>query len=379
MNAIKQSLSEKIDHLKNGRALIYQHTEGREQRSYLVMSADSPHDETFRAFIGNCCNLSILVTDYFAKQNGNFKNRQTAEVPLHCDFSVEGLKSLLNSLKNGKVSEGQDSLLMKILKSEDVLTDLSAEARILEFMSNVDEADGVLLYGLLINKDEGKPFADAQEIPDLETKVITTDEIIVSRFFNPNLLEFTGVTNVDLLQGRFQLHSYFSEIDRRYHWAFVADDGSDKTPLVRIESECLTGHVFGSLLCDCGDQLSQGLEQVQKYGRGALVYLRQEGRGIGLKAKLEAYYLQQVHGMDTVDANLAVGMPEDARDYVIGAQILNHLGFDSLKLMTNNPAKIEGLHRYGLSVDAQVSHIIPPSEHNRRYLETKKTRMGHKI
>jgi 3,4-dihydroxy 2-butanone 4-phosphate synthase/GTP cyclohydrolase II len=110
-----------------------------------------------------------------------------------------------------------------------------------------------------------------------------------------------------------------------------------------------------------------------------LVYLRQEGRGIGLKAKLEAYYQQQVHGLDTVDANIAVGMPEDARDYIIGAQILNSLGFENIKLLTNNPAKIKGLTRYGIGVEGTVSHIIPPSELNARYLETKKKRMGHKI
>ena len=379
MNDIKAELTEKVDHLNDGQVLIYQHEEEDNKRSYLVMSAENLNDNTVKALLSNCRNLSILVSDYFIQKNAQHKSSKVSEIPLSCNLSVKGIKDLLGSLVDNKTIEGQDRILMRVVKSEDVLADTSAEARILEFMSNIDEADGVLLYGLLMDTESGVPAETVSDIPDLNTKVITTDEIVVSRFFNPNLIEFTGVTDVDLLQGKFQLYSYYSEIDRRYHWAFVIDDGSDKSPLVRIESECLTGHVFGSLLCDCGDQLSQGLEQVEKYGKGALVYLRQEGRGIGLKAKLDAYYLQQVHGMDTVDANLAVGMPEDARDYVIGAQILNHLGFDSLKLMTNNPAKIEGLHRYGLNVDAQVAHIIPPSEHNRRYLETKKTRMGHKM
>lgn len=379
MNDIKKKLIEKVDHLKNGQALIYQHDVDGNKRSYLVMSAENLKDDTVKALLTNCRNLSILVSDYFIKKNTQYRNSKISEIPLSCNLSLIGIKKLLGSLVENKSIEGQDRILMRVLKSTEVLSDTSAEARILELMSNVDEADGVLLYGLLIDDENGQPSETVEEISGVNTKVITTDEILVSRFFNPNLIEFTGVTDVDLQQGNFKLYSYYSEIDRRYHWAFVADDGSDKVPLVRIESECLTGHVFGSLLCDCGDQLSKGLEEVQKYGKGALVYLRQEGRGIGLKAKLDAYYLQQVHGMDTVDANLAVGMPEDARDYVIGAQILNHLSFDAIKLMTNNPAKIDGLNRYGLKIDAQVSHIIPPSKHNKNYLETKKTRMGHKM
>jgi len=371
MNTIKEHLQQKVNHLKDGRALIYEHTEGEVSRRYLIMSGEKIHDETFEYFIRKCCNLSILSSEVFLKKANQNKYRFKTEMPVHCEFSLDGIKKLLNNLSSGTELNGPDTLILKVRKSENILTDSSAEARILEFMSNVDQADGVLLYGLLLD-DSLEETADIM--------LINTDEIIRSRFFNPKLLEFTGVTGIDLLQGKFQLHSFYSEIDQRYHWAFVMDDGDEnKTPLVRIESECLTGHVFGSLLCDCGDQLAQGLKQVAEYGRGALVYLRQEGRGIGLKAKLEAYYLQQVHGMDTVDANLAVGMPEDARDYVIGCQILNHLGFDKLKLMTNNPAKITGITQYGVEVEEQVAHIIPPHEHNKKYLETKKTRMGHKI
>lgn len=371
MNTIKENLQQKVAHLSEGRALIYEHTEGKTSRRYLMMSAEKIHDETFAYFIRKCCNLSILASDEFLKKTKQSQYRFKSESPVQCEFSLEGIKQLLNNLSSGKELYGPDSLLLKVRKSDSILTDPSAEARILEFMSNIDQADGVLLYGLLLDES-------LEETADI--MLINTEEIIRSRFFNPKLLEFTGVIDIDLLQGQFQLHSFYSEIDRRYHWAFVKDDGDEKkTPLVRIESECLTGHVFGSLLCDCGDQLAQGLQQVADYGRGALVYLRQEGRGIGLKAKLEAYYLQQVHGMDTVDANLAVGMPEDARDYVIGAQILNHLGFETVKLMTNNPAKISGITQYGVAVEEQVAHIIPPSEHNKKYLETKKTRMGHQI
>jgi GTP cyclohydrolase II len=379
MNRIKKQLTEKIDYLKDGKALIYHHEQDGVSRSYLVLSADEIQDEIFNTFIGLCCNLSLLVNDEFLTQTHQKSYKHVSEVALKCDFSVGGIKSLLNSLEQGTESAGKDCIVMRVCKSDAILSDENAEARILEFMSNVDHAGGALLYGL-ITGDEGKPLEKAACPESLDALIITTDEIIVSRFCNPHLLEFTGVTEVELLQGTFALHSYYSEIDRCYHWAFVQDDGDKKkNPLVRIESECLTGHVFGSLLCDCGDQLSQGLAQIAEYGKGALVYLRQEGRGIGLKAKLEAYYQQQVHGLDTVDANIAVGMPEDARDYIIGAQILNSLGFENIKLLTNNPAKIKGLTRYGIGVEGTVSHIIPPSELNARYLETKKKRMGHKI
>lgn len=371
MNEIKEQLLAKVNHLKEGKPLIYEHDDPKLSRRYLIMSGEKIHDDTFSYFVRKCCNLSILVSDEFLRKNDQNKYRYKEETPVNCEFSLKGIKELLNNLGEGNELSGPDRVVLKAMKSENILSDESAEARILEFMSNIDKADGVLLYGLLLDDS----MEETGEIVN-----ISTSEIIRSRFFNPNLLEFTGVIDIDLLQGQFQLHSFYSEIDRRYHWAFVKDDGDkSKVPLVRIESECLTGHVFGSLLCDCGEQLAQGLKQVADYGKGALVYLRQEGRGIGLKAKLEAYYLQQVHGMDTVDANIAVGMPEDARDYVIGAQILNHLGFHTVKLMTNNPAKISGVTGYGIKVDEQVAHIIPPSEHNKKYLETKKTRMGHKI
>jgi len=379
MNSLKAQLTQKIDHLKEGRALIYHHAEGDSNRSYLITSAENLHDETLENVINHCCNLSLLVSDVFLEKCGHHLFSTQSEVALKCDFSVDGLKSLISSLSASEVQSGPDCMLMRVKDSASILHDETAEARILEFMSNIDAADGVLLYGLLLD-EHGEHLEKAAGPQKMDLLSISTDEIKLSRFFNPMLLEFTGVTEVELQQGKFLLHSYYSALDRRYHWAFVQDDGEvDKLPLVRLESECLTGHVFGSLLCDCGDQLSQGLEQVNAYGKGALVYLRQEGRGIGLKAKLEAYYLQQVHNLDTVDANIAVGMPEDARDYVIGAQILNHLGFDSLKLMTNNPAKIKGLNRYGIKIDERVSHIIPPSNLNRKYLETKKTRMGHRI
>ena len=151
---------------------------------------------------------------------------------------------------------------------------------------------------------------------------------------------------------------------------------STTIPLVRIHSECLTGDAFGSLKCDCGPQLKHAMDCIQEEGCGAIVYLRQEGRGIGLHAKIKAYALQDL-GLDTLDANLALGLPADGRDYEIAAKLLLEMGIDEVRLMTNNPHKINGLKRHGIRVHERVPHITGVGEKNKHYLETKGKRMGH--
>ena len=148
--------------------------------------------------------------------------------------------------------------------------------------------------------------------------------------------------------------------------------------LVRVHSECLTGDVFGSDRCDCGDQLSEAMQMIEKEGKGALIYLRQEGRGIGLTNKLHAYALQE-QGLDTVEANVKLGLPADKRDYGIGCQILRDLGLRKIRILTNNPKKILGIEGYGLQIVEEVPIRIEPNEHNRKYLQTKKDKMGHTL
>ena len=151
---------------------------------------------------------------------------------------------------------------------------------------------------------------------------------------------------------------------------------SPSIPLIRIHSECLTGDAFGSLKCDCGPQLKHAMDCIQEEGCGAIVYLRQEGRGIGLHAKIKAYALQD-RGLDTLDANLVLGLPADGRDYEIAAKMLLEMGIDEVRLMTNNPHKINGLKRHGIRVYERVPHITGVGEKNKHYLETKGKRMGH--
>jgi 3,4-dihydroxy 2-butanone 4-phosphate synthase/GTP cyclohydrolase II len=207
--------------------------------------------------------------------------------------------------------------------------------------------------------------------------IITIRELVRYRYRNERLVKRVAASRLPTRFGNFRIAVYESLIDGHHHVALVKG-AVPKTgaPLARIHSQCLTGDVFGSLRCDCGEQLASALERIDAEGSGVLLYLRQEGRGIGLANKLRAYELQDL-GLDTVDANLKLGFAPDLRDYGVAAQILADLGFRSVRLLTNNPRKIEALHDYGINVKARESLEVLPNAVNRRYLETKRERLGH--
>jgi 3,4-dihydroxy 2-butanone 4-phosphate synthase/GTP cyclohydrolase II len=223
-------------------------------------------------------------------------------------------------------------------------------------------------------------------VPDLERycaehglKMITVADLIAHRRRHDKLVERVVTTRLPTVFGEFNVIGFRSFVDDKHHVAMVKGevDGHEDV-LVRVHSECLTGDVFHSLRCDCGEQLEAALSMIEREGRGVLLYLAQEGRGIGLLNKLKAYNLQD-KGLDTVDANLELGLPVDLRDYGIGAQILADLGLSSIRILTNNPKKIRGMEGYGLSVTAQIPIEHEPNPHNAAYLRAKRDRLGHSL
>jgi len=208
-------------------------------------------------------------------------------------------------------------------------------------------------------------------------RVITIRDLIRHRMQTERLVRKIAEANLPTSYGGFRVHAFESLIDRQHHVALVMGDvRSDEPVLARVHSQCLTGDIFSSSRCDCGGQLHTALEMIAAEGRGVLLYLRQEGRGIGLVHKIMAYELQD-QGKDTVEANEALGFKADQRDYGVGAQILVELGVKQLKLMTNNPRKFVGLEGYGLTISERVPIEIPPSDASRKYLRTKKEKLGH--
>jgi 3,4-dihydroxy 2-butanone 4-phosphate synthase/GTP cyclohydrolase II len=228
--------------------------------------------------------------------------------------------------------------------------------------------------GMMARLDDVKEFARRHSL-----KLISIADLIAYRRKNDKLVE--AVEDVDLPtdHGHFRLKMYRSRVTGLEHLALVKGKVDDGEPvLVRVHSECFTGDVLGSERCDCGPQLHTAMEMIEKEGRGAVLYMRQEGRGIGLANKLHAYKKQE-EGMDTVEANVALGFAPDLRDYGEGAQMLVDLGIHKVRLMTNNPCKIAGLDGYGIEITERVPVVIPANCHDQRYLDTKKTKMGHLI
>jgi 3,4-dihydroxy 2-butanone 4-phosphate synthase/GTP cyclohydrolase II len=223
-------------------------------------------------------------------------------------------------------------------------------------------------------------------VPDLmklarhfHTKIITVRDLIEYRMTREKLVQRVVSTHLPTKYGDFHIHLYRSETDSKEHIALVKGEiEPDKPVLVRVHSECLTGDLFGSLRCDCNEQLFSALRMVERAGSGVVLYMRQEGRGIGLINKLKAYRLQD-EGLDTVEANEKLGFRPDLRDYGIGAQILRDLGVTKMKLLTNNPKKVVGLHGYGLEIIERVSLEMDPNDVNERYLKTKRDKLGHLI
>lgn len=226
--------------------------------------------------------------------------------------------------------------------------------------------------GSMARLDDLLAFADKHGL-----KVASVADLIEYRKIHEPLIKLAADANMPTKYGDFHIYVFKNDLDHKEHLAIVKGDVKDgEDVLVRVHSECLTGDVFGSKRCDCGEQLANALSTIEKAGRGVVVYMRQEGRGIGLTNKIKAYALQE-QGLDTVEANVELGFPADMREYSLAAQIIRYLGIKSIKLLTNNPSKKENLEHWGIQVDKRVPVIVKANSVNAAYLRTKKEKMGH--
>ncbi len=251
-----------------------------------------------------------------------------------------------------------------------------------EAVIDLARAAGLYPAGVICEiMNEDGTMARMPQLEELSAKwdipIVTIADIIEYRRQRETMVERRGVADMPTRHGVFRAYGYSSSIDAKEHVALVMGDINAEEPvLTRVHSECVTGDVFSSMRCDCGEQLDLALQHIAAEGSGVFLYMRQEGRGVGLHNKLRAYALQDT-GLDTVEANVRMGFPPDLREYGIGAQILVDLGVRKLKLMTNNPRKVVGLDAFGLELAERVPIEVQPNDHNRRYLQTKRDKMGH--
>jgi 3,4-dihydroxy 2-butanone 4-phosphate synthase / GTP cyclohydrolase II len=392
-------IEEAIDEIRAGRMIVVCDDEDRENEGDLVLAAQFATPETINFMAKHARGLICLaLTPERCDQLGLDLMAAKNEDPLKTAFTVsvdarDGTTTGISAAERAhtvQVAIAPETRPSDLIHGGHVFPLKAKPGGVLERVGHTEAAvDLARLAGLTaagviceISNDDGS----MARIPDLvgycrryELKMITIADLVEYRRRHDKLIERVVETKLPTAYGEFTAVGYRSLVDDKHHVAMVKGDVAGRSDvLVRVHSECLTGDVFHSLRCDCGEQLESALAQIEREGSGVLLYLAQEGRGIGLLNKLRAYNLQD-EGYDTVDANLKLGLPVDLRDYGIGAQILNDLGLSSIRILTNNPKKIRGLEGYGLSVSEQVPIVHAPNPHNERYLAAKRDRLGHTI
>jgi 3,4-dihydroxy 2-butanone 4-phosphate synthase/GTP cyclohydrolase II len=392
------NIADAIADIRNGKMIILVDDEDRENEGDLCMAAEfvTPEAINFMARYGRgliCLTLSdefmerLKIPMMVLDNQSRFKTAFTV--------SIEAKRGVTTGISAADRATTIRTAIADEAKPEDIVSPghvfpiLARKGGVLvrtgQTEGSVDLARlaGLKSSGVIceIMNDDGT----MARMPDLEIvakkhglKIATIADLITFRMKNESLVRRAAAATLPTAYGgEFKLIVYENDVDDMKHVALVKGEiQPEDEVLVRVHSECLTGDVFGSMRCDCGEQLQTAMEMVAKEGKGVIVYMHQEGRGIGLVNKVKAYELQE-HGKDTVEANLALGFKEDLRDYGIGAQILVDLGVKKIRLLTNNPKKVVGLEGYGMTIVERVPIEMQPNKANVRYLKTKKEKMGH--
>lgn len=394
MNQVNEAIAD----LQAGKMIIVVDDEGRENEGDLVMPAAKMTAETTNFFIKHARGLlCVAITEEQSKRleiplmmpGDNTDNMRTAfTVSVDHARGTTGISAAERAMTIQALADPQATPL-DFHRPGHIFPLIAREGGVLVRAGHTEAAvDLARLAGFepagaiceIMNEDGTMARRGDLEkfAADYDLKIISVADLIAYRSKTEKLVRREAETWLPNRYGTFRMMGYRTKYGSEEHVALVYGEIEGKVPLVRVHSECLTGDAFGSFRCDCGEQLDMAMRQIAKEGCGVILYLRQEGRGIGLINKLKAYELQD-QGLDTVAANEALGFQADMRDYGIGAQILRDLGLTRIRLLTNNPRKIIGLKGHGLEVVSRVPLIMKPKPTNKFYLETKRTKMGHII